>query len=105
MLLAPLLTLAVAVGPFQVAPDLRARQAGIDDFVAKVYWSGLETMPYRLFVPKGYDPQKTYPLIIWLHGAGGAGRDNRTQILGDQIPGTRTWTNPAIQAKDPAFVL
>src|SRR5712692_8613502 len=62
-------------------------------------------MPYLLFIPGGYDPQKTYPLIVWLHGAGGAGSDNLRQILGDQIPGTRTWTNPAIQAKDPAFVL
>lgn len=62
-------------------------------------------MLYRLFVPAGYDAQQAYPLILWLHGGGGAGSDNLRQILGDQIPGTRVWTAPAVQAKHPAFVI
>jgi len=64
-----------------------------------------ETMPYRLFVPRGYTSDERYPLVIWLHGAGGAGRDNRAQISGDQISGTRIWTKPENQAKYPTFVL
>jgi predicted peptidase len=64
-----------------------------------------KTMPYRLFVPPGYSGDKQYPLVIWLHGAGGAGRDNRAQISRDQVPGTRTWTKRQNQAKYPAFVL
>src|SRR5580704_8758509 len=82
-----------------------AAQDNIDGFVARSYRNGLETMPYRLFIPSGYDGQKKYPLIVWLHGAGGAGQDNLRQIVGDQISGTRTWTQPATQAKYPAFVL
>jgi len=62
-------------------------------------------MPYRLFIPPGYDAQKQYPLILWLHGAGGAGTDNIAQISDDQIPGTRTWTQPDVQSRYPAFVL
>lgn len=86
-------------------PILGATQDTLDGFVARFYRNGGETMPYRLFVPKGYEAQKKYPLIVWLHGAGGAGRDNVRQIIGDQIPGTRTWTQSATQAKYPAFVL
>ena len=26
--------------------------------------------PYGLYLPKNYDPQKKYPLVIMLHGAG-----------------------------------
>jgi predicted peptidase len=82
-----------------------AAQDSVDGFVARVYKTGREIMPYRLFIPPGYDAQKKYPLIMWLHGAGGMGRDNLRQISGDQIPGTRTWTTPEHQARYPAFVL
>jgi predicted peptidase len=82
-----------------------AAQDSVDGFVARMYRAGHETMPYRLFIPAGYDAQKKYPLIMWLHGAGGMGRDNLRQISGDQIPGTRTWTTPDHQARYPAFVL
>jgi predicted peptidase len=35
------------------------------------------TMPYRLYLPPGYDSSTTdYPLIIFLHGAGESGADN-----------------------------
>jgi predicted peptidase len=82
-----------------------AAQGTVDGFVARLYRNGREEMPYRLFIPGGYDQQKKYPLIVWLHGAGGAGHDNLRQISGDQIPGTRTWTKPDNQTKNPAFVL
>jgi predicted peptidase len=81
-------------------------QDNIDGFLARNYKNSFsQTMPYRLFVPPGYDKAHKYPLIVWLHGASGIGSDNLAQIQGDQIPGTRTWTNPETQAKHPAFVL
>jgi predicted peptidase len=80
-------------------------QDSIDGFARRVYRNGSQSMPYRLFVPPGYKPEMAYPLVLWLHGAGGAGSDNRQQILGDQTPGTRTWTKPQNQGKHPTFVL
>ena len=78
----------------------------IDGFVGRIYKNNRrEKMPYRLFIPPSYDKSKKYPLIIWLHGAGGAGDDNLLQISGDQIPGTRLWTKPENQMRHPAFVL
>jgi len=75
------------------------------EFIARVHPAKPGDMPYRLFIPKAYDPQQRYPLIVWLHGAGGIGTDNAAQIAGDQIPGTHAWTTPERQAEHPAFVL
>lgn len=37
-------------------------------------------LPYRLFVPLGYDPSHNYPLVLFLHGAGERGVDNELQV-------------------------
>ncbi len=37
-------------------------------------------LPYRLYVPEKYDPQKSYPLVLFFHGAGERGTDNRAQV-------------------------
>jgi predicted peptidase len=62
-------------------------------------------MPYRLFVPVGYDANQKYPLILWLHGANGRGYDNKMQISGANENGSHLWTMPANQTQLPAFVL
>ena len=81
-------------------------QTEVDGFVARTYQGRpRETMPYRLFVPQEYKKSQEYPLIVWLHGAGGIGDDNLRQIIDDQVPGTRLWTKPENQARHPAFVL
>src|SRR5437773_550639 len=86
--------------------SLSAADDKVDGFVARAYKNNRrEQMPYRLFIPNGYDKAKKYPIVIWLHGAGGAGDDNLLNISGDQIPGTRLWTKAENQARHPAFVL
>ncbi len=88
------------------AAVLCVSQTVIDGFIAKLYRdSNRQQMPYRLFIPKAYNKSQKYPLILWLHGAGGAGSDNVRQISGDQVPGTRIWLKPAVQAKYAAFIL
>jgi predicted peptidase len=81
-------------------------QDKVDGFIGRIYRnkSG-QALPYRLYIPDSYDQAKTYPLILWLHGGGGLGNDNRRQISGDQVFALRTWTSPQTQAKYPAFVL
>jgi len=68
------------------APLLFAFEDDIDGFKAYMYRNAMgDTIPYRLFVPHDYNKQKSYPLILWLHGSGGAGPDNIAQISEDQI--------------------
>jgi predicted peptidase len=80
-------------------------QDTIDGFIARVHRSGGHTTPYRVFVPKEYNSAKKYPLVLWLHGSGSVGKDNRKQITQASTMGTHTWTRPGNQAKYPAFVV
>jgi poly(3-hydroxybutyrate) depolymerase len=56
-----------------------AAKAGRDPFAGKtgdfkrhyLLETANEIMPYRMYVPKGYDGARAYPLIIALHGLGG----------------------------------
>lgn len=38
------------------------------------------TLPYRLFLPDGYDKKKEYPVLLFLHGAGEVGSDNSSHL-------------------------
>jgi predicted peptidase len=80
-------------------------QDTIDGFVGRTYKSPSHTMRYRLFIPTGYDASKKYPVVLWLHGSGSVGNDNRKQISSASTLGTHTWTRPENQAKYPTFVL
>lgn len=68
------------------------------------------TLPYLLYLPPGYDEQKSWPLILFLHGRGERGNDlnivKRTGLAGNiargkdypfivvspQCPATSYWT-------------
>lgn len=57
---------------------------------------------YRLFTP-ALAAGKTYPLVIFLHGAGERGEDNDLQVTGNR--GAVVWTRPEEQAARPCYVL
>jgi predicted peptidase len=60
-----------------------------------------QSMLYRLFVPKDYDPKKKYPLVFHLHGAGSRGHDNAKHLL----PWFAGWIDDAVQKEHPCFIL
>jgi poly(3-hydroxybutyrate) depolymerase len=75
----------------------------VDDYEPRVFTSSKgETIPYRLFIPRGYDADRNYPLVLFHHGAGGSGDDNRRQFEG---PLPREWAGPERQAKNPCFIV
>ena len=64
-----------------------------------------ERLRYRLTMPEHYDPEQSYPLVIWLHDIFGVGNDNARQIEGSNAPGARLWMSLENQVRYPAFVL
>lgn len=56
---------------------------------------------YRLLKPAKYDPNQKYPVVIFLHGAGERGDDNKAQL----VHGMADFASPAIREKYPAFVV
>ncbi|MDA0350310.1 MAG: alpha/beta hydrolase-fold protein [Verrucomicrobia bacterium] len=82
--------------------ETRNKGAGIAPEVLNVYEAHtFEGMPYRFLLPENYNPKKKYPLILNLHGRGGIGDDNETQM--------RNWTevfaDKAWRKKYPCIVV
>jgi predicted peptidase len=77
-----------------------------DLFDAKTYTdaSGAKLL-YRLHVPKGYDASKKYPLVLFLHGAGGRGEDNLGQLVDARGNDATKWAAEEVQAKNPCFIV
>ncbi|RPI00269.1 MAG: T9SS C-terminal target domain-containing protein, partial [Calditrichaeota bacterium] len=59
--------------------------------------------PYRLCRPDGFDPTKTYPLILALHGSGECGTDNESHILVHRL--ATSWADSANQKNYPCYVV
>ncbi len=61
------------------------------------------TLRYNLFVPRGYDGSRAYPLVLFVHDAGALSHDVTTTLR--QGLGAVSWAAPEAQARHPAFVL
>lgn len=77
------------------------RAADLAPYEAHTFPSNGGTMPYRLLKPSDYSPDKSYPLVLFLHGAGERGQDNRSQLK--HVAGV--FAQDDIRAKYPCFVL
>ncbi|MFC1584991.1 prolyl oligopeptidase family serine peptidase [Fibrobacterota bacterium] len=61
-------------------------------------------LPYRLFIPDGYEASVEYPLILFLHGAGQRGTDNEAHITQTNcLP--LLFTGEEVQSANPCFVV
>ncbi len=73
-----------------------------DRFEARVYeCASGDTLSYRLLKPKDYDPKKKHPLVLFFHGAGERGDDNRRQL----IHGMNEFASDEMMEKYPCFVV
>ena len=61
------------------------------------------SLPYTLYLPKNYDPGKSYPLVLFFHGADMRGNDNLAQ-LGNRGAMSRLLTDEEREAH-PCFIL
>jgi predicted peptidase len=74
-----------------------------DKSMYEKHWfvKGIDTLPYRLLLPKDYDASKKYPLILFLHGAGERGSNNEAQLM----HGWSLFLRDSIREKFPAIVV
>jgi predicted peptidase len=81
----------------------QACRATLDDdrFETHIYKPDSAALPYRLLKPRDYDPSQQYPLVLFLHGAGQRGDDNRKQLGHPMIDFARE----DMRDEFPAFVV
>ncbi|MCC6509118.1 MAG: prolyl oligopeptidase family serine peptidase, partial [Pirellulaceae bacterium] len=63
--------------------------------------AGGKTLNYRLLKPSPYNADRKYPLVIFLHGAGERGADNKAQL----IHGMADFCKPKWREKYPCYVV
>ncbi|MHA7942251.1 carboxylesterase family protein [Formosa sp. 3Alg 14/1] len=52
-----------------------------DLFLSKTHIVNTDTLQYRMLFPKGFSEDKSYPVVLVLHGAGERGNDNKKQLV------------------------
>ena len=72
------------------------------EFSNHTFKDGSTSLPYNLYVPEGYDRNKSYPLVVFVHDAGRIGDD---PLASAKLEGAKAWTTPRSQAQNPCFVL
>jgi predicted esterase len=78
--------------------------ATVDDFLPVRYTnSPTQILPARLWTPRNPLPDQKYPLVLFLHGAGERGTDNRLQLDGQAAQ--LVFVEPHNQARWPCFML
>lgn len=67
-----LLTLLICIH-YSKAQDFSA-------YKKEIFVRGTDTLHYRILYPENYKNEKSYPLVVFLHGAGERGNDNEHQL-------------------------
>jgi predicted peptidase len=60
-----------------------------------------DSLPYRILFPENYDKSQSYPMVLFLHGAGERGADNEKQLT----HGSKLFLDPENRQKFPSFVV
>ncbi|MEL7834484.1 prolyl oligopeptidase family serine peptidase [Fodinibius sp. Rm-B-1B1-1] len=77
-------------------------KAQLTDFKAQTFTDSTgQELQYRILKPADYDSSKSYPLVLFLHGAGERGDDNFSQLKW----GVSHLAEPKMREKYPAFIV
>lgn len=81
---------------------LAQNQANLDSLLEKrTLKQGEAVLPYRLMKPAAVEAGKTYPLVVFLHGAGERGDNNQAQLM----HGVGDFASAANRAKYPCYLI
>ena len=75
----------------------------VDDFVARRFTNTQGVLPYRLFIPTNYTSAERFPLVLFMHGLGECGNDNRYQLVGQT--GALAFAAETNQLEHPSFMV
>jgi len=67
----------------------------------QVFKSGLGELDYRILYPDNFSTKKTYPVLLFLHGAGERGDDNQKQL----VHGSKLFIDAEFRQNYPAIVV
>lgn len=83
--------------------DLMQQNAG--KFVQETYYDSKTgiTLAYSLFVPKDYDKNQAYPMLMYIPDASAGGKSAKDIV--EQYFGADIWVTDEEQAKHPSFVV
>ena len=70
-------------------------------FLNKTHIVNTDTLKYRMLLPKDFSEDKTYPLVLFFHGAGERGNDNKTQL----VNGSDLFLNVTTRDSFPAIII
>ena len=79
---------------------VKPAQDVIDGFQGFLWKEGDKSLPYRLYIPAKLEPGRKYPMVVYLHGSGSIGNDNKKQLTL-----AKSFTTTDIQRENPCFVL
>jgi len=82
-----------------LSPGVEAQE--FSEFQKQYFRSKQDTLPFRVLLPKNFDKDKKYPLLLFLHGIGERGSDNEKQLT----HGARFFLKDSIRAQFPAVVV
>lgn len=71
------------------------------DYESATFAMGIDTLNYRVLKPLNFDSNKKYPLVLFMHGSGERGNDNKAQL----IHGSGLFTKEENRKKYNAFVV
>ena len=81
-----------------------AEESAVKKYSAKVWKSPAgESLNYRFRTPDKVKQGEAYPLVVFLHGAGGRGNDNRGELTDAGMVGA--FEQQGIGSKRPAYVI
>ncbi|GJM61450.1 prolyl oligopeptidase family serine peptidase [Persicobacter diffluens] len=73
----------------------------LDHYQRKVFVQGKDSLQYRILFPDNFNPQKSYPLVLMIHGMGERGNNNASQLNN----GGAFFLDSAFRKAHPAIVV
>lgn len=91
----------IAISFFLLLSATAMAQDIFEAYEKKEFLDGAYSLSYRILYPQNFDTTKAYPLLVFLHGAGGKGYDNEVQLNS----GGRFFLRPGVRDSFPAIVV